>query len=402
MKKKNSKIKQPKSAKKYHGRKVKKAVKDAADTGIGAAEQNQQGPVIAQELLPPEPWSEAVDGGAVVQDVLSAVERHTVMSPAEQLAVALWVIYSYCYDLWHYSPFLGFQSPTMRCGKSTALGVVGALASKALSIAHVTAAALFRLIDEYTPSLLIDELDRIIHHNKDLHSVLNTAHKRDSAFVPRVVRGEVVRFNVYGPKAMASIGKLPGTVQDRAIAINLRRKRLDEHVELLPSDPVAAYADLRRKIARWVQDNRNAIAHQQPEIPAGLNDRAADNWRPLLAIARALSPYWYGVARRHAVEVSRAADIESVDPAEQLLRDIKRVFDAARNVKRLPVSRLHAALVKCESGIWADTRQPLSKARLARMLSPFSISSKVVRMGSQVQRVYELGDFADAFSRYCA
>ena len=403
-KQKQSKNKKSKPAKKIQSRKIKKTIKDAIDTGVVVADQEHQDTVISQELMPPEPWPEAVYGGAVMEQIMAVIQRHLIMKPAEQLAVALWVIYSYCYDLWHYSPFLGFQSPTMRCGKSTALGVVAALANKTLAIAHVTAAAIYRIIDEDSPTVLIDELDRIIHRNRDLHSVLNTAHKRDTAYVPRVVSGKVVRYNVYGPKAMASIGKLPDTVQDRAVVVNLRRKRPDEAVEALPRDPVAFYAELRSKIVRWVEDNRQMIADQKPEYPAGLNDRAADNWRPLLAIARELGPYWYRAARKYALEISRASDAESVDMAEQLLRDIKAVFDAVPNMKKMPVSRLHAALIKTESGIWAEARPPLTKARLARVLNPFGISSKVARLrqNKKVQRVYERSDFDDAFSRYCA
>jgi putative DNA primase/helicase len=356
-----------------------------------------------ETFIDPEPWPEPVDGNALIAEIINVIRRHTIMNVREQLAVALWVIYSYCHDLWRHSPFLGFQSPTMRCGKTTALGVVSALVPRPMAMANVTGAGLFRLIHDHAPTVMIDELDQAIHRNKDLRLVLNTAHNSLTAFVPRVLNGVAQRFRVFSPKVMACIGKLPDTLQDRSIVINLRRKRPDEVVELMPNDPVAVYVDVTRRISRWVKDNRPVMGTLQPTIPSGMSDRAADNWRPLLAIADVLGPQWASEARISALEISRAADIESVDPAEQLIRDIERVFNDSRGAKQLPVDRLHAALVAIDGGMWAEFErgQPLSKARLGRVLNPFGIRSAVVRLRGKVTRVYWRADFADTFGRYC-
>lgn len=355
------------------------------------------------EFIDPEPWPEPVGSDAIMMEIILLLQRYTVMDEKEQLAVTLWILNAHCHELARHSPFLAFQSPTMRCGKSTALNVVESLTPRPMAMSHVTGASLYRMIHDHAPTVLIDELDQVIHRNKDLRAVLNTAHNRQTAFVPRVVKGSVVRFRVFSPKAMACIGKLPDTLQDRSIIINLRRKRPDEVVEQLPIDSVAAHADVTRRIARWVMDNRHLIGSQRPILPTGLNDRAGDNWRPLLAIADVLGPKWAAMGRLSAMEVSRASDEESVDPAEQLIRDIGRVFNSTHGVKQLPVDRLHAALVEMDGSMWTefDRGQPLSKARLGRMLIPFGIRSAVVRLRGKVTRVYLRSAFEDAFSRYC-
>ncbi len=91
-------------------------------------------------------------------------------------------------------------------------------------------------------------------------------------------------FKTWAPLVIAKIGDLPDTLADRSIAILMRRKA--------PRDAVSASArtELRRdhsqrKIARYVKDNVESIRECEPSIPTSLNDRAADNWRPLLAIA---------------------------------------------------------------------------------------------------------------------
>jgi putative DNA primase/helicase len=368
------------------------ATEDAPETDTGS------------DLLPPEPWDRRVNGDAMISEIKGVIQRHTVMTDQEQLALALWIVNSHCHDLGRHSPFLAFQSPTMRCGKSTALTMTSALVPKPMAVAHVTGPSLYRMIHEHSPTVLVDELDQVIHHNKDLRAVLNTAHNKQTAFVPRVVQNAVVRFRVFSPKVLACIGKLPDTLQDRSIIINLRRKRPADVVEPLPAEPVTAYSDATRRIARWVMDHRHLIAKRLPKIPTGLNDRAGDNWRQLLAIAEVLGPRWAKAACVAAIEISRAADFESVDPAEQLIRDIDRIFRASHGAQQLPVDFLHAALVDLDGGMWAefDHNQSLTKARLGRMLIPFGVHSVVARVGAKVVRVYRRDSFADAFSRYCA
>lgn len=375
------------------------------DQGAKNGVEQQDGtaePETAPEFLPPEPWERPVNGDAMMAEIEVVINRHTVMTDDEQLALALWIVSAHGHDLGRHSPFLAFQSPTLRCGKSTTLMVTATMTPKPMAMAHVTGPSLYRLIHQYSPTVLIDELDQVIHRNKDLRAVLNTAHNKQTAFIPRVVKNQVVRFGVFSPKVMACIGKLPDTLQDRSIIINLRRKRADEVVEPLPAEPMAAYGDTTRRIARWVADHRPQIAKRRPAIPAGLNDRAGDNWRLMLAIAEVLGPRWAKAARSAAVELSRAADVESVDPAEQLIRDIERVFKAAHGAKQLPVDMLHAALVDLDGSMWAefDRGQPLTKARLGRMLIPFGVRSIVARVGGKVARVYQREAFADAFSRY--
>jgi hypothetical protein len=44
-------------------------------------------------------------------------------------------------------------------------------------------------------------------------------------------------------------------------------------------------------------DHVSALTAADPEVPESLNDRAADNWRPLLAIADTIGGPWPSEAR---------------------------------------------------------------------------------------------------------
>jgi hypothetical protein len=70
-----------------------------------------------------------------------------------------------------------------------------------------------------------------------------------------------------------------------------------------------------------------------PQMPARLRDRQADNWRPLIAIADAFGADWATRAREAAVIF--AGEHQDEDAAVVLLRDIRDIFDG-RGVNRLP------------------------------------------------------------------
>jgi putative DNA primase/helicase len=370
------------------------------DGGDEEVREDDESPGFAD----PEPWDEPVSSTELMLEVIGVIRKHTRMHDYEQLAVALWIIFTYVYHRFTHSPFLALQSPTMRCGKSIVLAVLAALVSRGMAMAFATGASIFRLIDEWRPTVLIDELDVVIKQNRDLRVVLNAAHNRNTASIPRVVRGRTVLFKVFGPKAMACIGALPSTLQDRSIVINMRRLLQGESVDPLPCDAVLAYGDVRRKIARWAADFGHRIAPQSTCMPAGLNSRAADNWRPLLAVADALAPEWGVMARESAIDLSRVADMESVDMNEQLIRDIHRIIVAKRWPKHIPVDELHRGLIKMDDGVWAEFERghPLTKHRMGRMLVPFGVRSFVERVKMRVVRVYRIANLKDAFARYCA
>jgi len=132
--------------------------------------------------------------------------------------------------------------------------------------------------------------------------------KPRSAKVPRCnpTTLEVEHFSTYAPKAIGMIGKLTGkysTLSDRSIILPMKRKGpRDRPVKRLRLDRLPGETDpIRGKIARWVQDNEAALRAADPETPAALGDREADNWRPLLAIADTAGGLWPKIARKAAI-----------------------------------------------------------------------------------------------------
>jgi hypothetical protein len=89
----------------------------------------------------------------------------------------------------------------------------------------------------------------------------------------------------------------------------------------------AAAIPLRRRWEAWAPKAAQELIGATPSLPSALDDRAADVWEGLLAIAELASPSWAERARRAAVALSGSREDE--DHAVQLLADIRDVMESA-------------------------------------------------------------------------
>ncbi|NDF00156.1 MAG: DUF3631 domain-containing protein, partial [Verrucomicrobia bacterium] len=336
--------------------------------------------------ITPEPWPEAVDGGQLLDELRATFSRYIVLPDHAAPTLALWIVHSYAYQLGRIAAYLALLSPEKRCGKSTGLSLVGALAHRALSASNVAPAAMFRVIERDGPTMLIDEVDTFVAKNEELRGILNAGFTRESAFVLRCVgeNHEPKTFNVFGPKLFAGIGKLPGTLADRTIVVPMRRKQ--------PGDTVERFRgfdgeELRRKCVRWVKDNEAHLTDTDSPTPDVLNDRAADLWRPLLAIADLAGGEWPTVARQAAVALS--ADKEDDSQTVKLLLACRAYF-TQHPVDRALSKDLLAFLNAQEEEPWTTFNhgEGLNARQLADRLKPYGITSRTMRDGVERAKGY--------------
>lgn len=351
-----------------------------------------------------DPWPEPVDGAQLVADLESIYRRYAVVPPHTPTALALWALFTHAIHVVNIAPILVLTSPEHRCGKSTVLALLSRLTHRPLSSANITAAALFRSIEAWSPTLLIDEADSFLKVNEEMRGVLNSGHTRESAFVIRTAGEdhEPRKFSTWGAKAIALIGKLPITLADRSIEVALKRKLSGEQVEKLRHAEPALILDLKRRCSRWVADHLNEIRAARPSMPEGLHDRAEDNWEPLLAIADLAGGDWPNLARMAAVALSGGDDTDGGSLRTQLLADIRGVV-MRRSADRISSEDLSAALVALEERPWSEYSRgkPLTKNRLSSLLKPFGVVSKTVDFpDGRSLKGYFLAQFADPFARY--
>jgi putative DNA primase/helicase len=319
-------------------------------------------------------------------------------------AAALWILHTYAIEVATCSPLLTWQSPTYRCGKTTALTVTHALASRAIMASNISPAAVYRFVDQHAPTLILDEADTFMRENEQLRGILNSGHTRAGAYVIRCdgAHFQPRRFSTWCPKSVAIIGKLSATLQDRSIVIPMRRKFPGDRVDALPEEPVSAFRALRQQCRRWVDDNPEALRKAVVPTIAVLNDRAADNWRALLQIAEIAGHGWSEKARAAAAALTSATE-DLMGVGLQLLADIRDCF--VRNGDRVRSRDLATYLATLEGRPWPDWSggRGISPNQIARLLADFGVEPRTIRFTPErkgTDKGYERTQFEDLFARY--
>ena len=365
-----------------------------------------------------EPCDEAVNGLELLDELERVLRRFVVLPQWGAEALALWVVHTYAFELGEVCAYVGIESPEKRCGKTTLLGVLSELVNRPVMASNISPPAFFRVIEEARPTLIIDEADTFLKGNDELRGILNSGYRRRAAYVLRVSgarsgpnaegggrmaeSGEkqagagLVRFSTWCPKVMAAIGELPETLADRCIIIRMERKTAGEQCE-----PLRGFegAPLRRKCARFVQDRGDEMAKARPAMPPGLNDRAADIWEPLLAVADLAGGKWPEKAR--AAAAGLAAQAQESNPIGTLLLHIMIVFAAAKAERRFS-REMVVELNRLGARAWSELGdgRSITEMWLARQLRPYGIRPKTVWIGEAHAKGYLKEDFGEAFRRY--
>ena len=349
-----------------------------------------------------KPWPEPVDAASWLNCVRAELCRYIVFPKHAAAAVALFSLYTHAVDAFSVSPRLAITSPEKRCAKTMILEMESHLVHRPLAAANITSAAIFRSIDKWGPTLLIDEADTFLRDSDEMRGVLNSGHYRATAYVIRTTGEdhEPRRFSTWGAVVIAMIGSLPGTLEDRSIVIPMRRRRADEHVERFRLDDGAGLSEFARGAARWAADHLDELRAADPDLPEGLHDRARDNWRPLVAIADLAGGAWPKLARDAAVALTPTEDTSR---GVQLLEDLRAIFTEQGDSDCIPSGDLVTALLALESRPWLECQRggrPLTALGLARRLNEFGIKPAQRRSGKTVVRGYRPEDLAEAFERY--
>lgn len=386
---------------------IRHAVKEAKSASLADLERltstANEAAVGTGELFPEVTlWPDPVDGADLLEGLAGAIRRHVVADPATIHAAALWAAFTWFVDVVNVAPIANITAPEKRCGKTVMLGVLARLACRPLAVSNIAPAALFRALELWTPTLLIDEVDAFLAAHEEARGILNAGFTRDTAFVIRCVGDDHLptRFNVWGAKALCGIGKIADTLADRSIPLRLRRKLPGERtVKIRHADP-AAFAELAGKLARFAIDNREAIRTARPAEVDGLNDRANDCWEPLLAVAELAGGNWPRLARIAAATL-HGLEEDTPSIGAELLASIREAFDN-RRADRLSTADLLEALAEDEEAPWAawNRGKPMTPHQLSKRLSEFGIKPTTQRIGFKTAKGYRREQFEEAFKRY--
>ncbi len=345
-------------------------------------------------------------GDALLHELRATLARYVVLpSPESYDAVTLWIAATFGQSAFEHAPRLAAISPQKRCGKSRLMDLVHGTCHNPLMTVNATPAAIFRSINGNTPTLLVDEADtifgskKVAENNEDLRGLLNAGHQRGRYSLRVVGVGEnatVGKFETFAMAMLASIGDLPDTIMDRAIVVRMRRRAPGERIAPFRTRRDGpALDDLRRRLGEWIGNHLEDLHHAEPAMP--VEDRAADTWEPLVAVADLAGGVWPARARTAAlVFVQQASEADNQQSAGmRLLADVRAIF-GEWTVSFLTSQDLVNALCKVEESPWRDDY--LTTTKLAQVLRDYGIKPR--RNAAGTARGYRLEDFTDAFARY--
>ncbi|MEV0424453.1 DUF3631 domain-containing protein [Streptosporangium canum] len=351
----------------------------------------------------PEPTSH---GAQLLDALLAALTRYVILpTPEAAHAVVLWIAATHAQPAWAHAPRLVIRAPEKRCGKSRLLDVVEACCHDPFITVNSSSAAVYRSISEDPPTMLVDEADTIFgpkaDGNEDLRGLLNAGHQRNRpAKRYDAALNRVESIPTFAMAALAGIGAMPDTIEDRAVVVRMRRRG--------PGESVAPYRHRRDRpalrqlaedLSAWLRADLPTLEQAEPAMP--VEDRAADTWEPLVAVADHAGGHWPERARAAVLALTAEADDNSQTSTRvRLLADCRTAFGAD---PVLPTATLLEKLKADPEAPWADYGPAgLTAMKLGVILREYEIRSANIRFpdGSQVKG-YQRADFLDAWARYC-
>ncbi|MDA9424032.1 hypothetical protein XH97_18170 [Bradyrhizobium sp. CCBAU 53380] len=354
-----------------------------------------------------EPSGEAVTTAEVLEDLIACINAHLKAKPHQVLSVALWVMFAWAHEIAHFSPYLLATAPDSECGKTTLMRIVGRLAPRPYLVGNASPASVYHIVDREHPTVVIDNIDRTFKAKPELTDLFLFGFTRGFP-VPRVVKHVVYRYEVFGPKACSLIGTdLPEALLSRCLIIDLWPMKPGESVDDLDDlelDPeqAAKFDMLRRKLARWANDNMAALKGAKPSIPVGFVNRSVDIWILQWAIADLAGDEW-GKLARDAAELLFATEIVEPSWMKRLLTELWAVF-VDENRPWITSGELVKRLTNDPASPWNNYRGGrVSQWHIPKLLRPLTIKSCLVgkaRVGGyRPQEFFEKEIFARFLGR---
>jgi hypothetical protein len=381
-----------------------------------------------RKVPPPNPTQPAPNGVAVLALTRDYLKKYVSYPNPQALdAHTLWCAHTHLLEAFDSSPHFAFLSPFPGSGKTRALEVTGPLVCRLVSTVNPSANYLFRKAGdpEGPPTVLFDEIDTFFgakaREHEEHRGFINASHRKGATYGRCRVVGNSVETEdspVYAAVMMAGLGWLPDTVLQRSAIIRMQKR--------LPSEKVAQFRvrtsvpegkAIGEQLAAWAMSVFDDAVAARPEMPEGVEDRAADVWEPLLVVADLAGGEWPTLAREAAVALVKVNLETPATLKLRLLQDLRQVFwENLRTVaetrpKGLITEMVLNALYQLEDSPWKTInkganggREPFSSVELRnRCVFDYGVEPTHLRPypGDDTQRRgYPLAPLADAWRRY--
>lgn len=208
--------------------------------------------ILSKTVLLPTGLEEFGSINELLSEVQSFIHRYLDVSELYEKIATYYVLLSYIYDKYNTLPYLRALGDT-GCGKSRFLDVIGTLCYKSSIVSGaLTIAAIFRLINKYHGTLVIDEADIT---NSDEYNeavkLLNCGFERNRPIIRSLKEqtDTLKIYDVYGPKVFATRRRFKDpALEARCLTEIMKETRRTDIPEVLTDEFYRQREKLRNKL----------------------------------------------------------------------------------------------------------------------------------------------------------
>jgi Protein of unknown function (DUF3631)/CHC2 zinc finger len=348
-------------------------------------------------------------GAGLLQRFEAQFNRYIIAPKGTGLTAGLYAMMTHCFEAFGWIGYLTFTSPLESCAKSISADTVGWASARPEILVSITQAALFRLITESKPTIVIDEAEILRGDDETavgLRAVLHAGCAPDDGIIRCAPNTHKLdRFSPWCPKVFCMIGEVPRVLRSRCIVIPMERKKPSEKTAPFIRRRVKAEQNqLGAEFAAWIDAHKAEIQRAYESLPdSSFESRARENFAPLEAILSVADPGRLPelATARTALsgETMISSDAEGI--YIRLLADIRELFtkECASEISSVKMCEGLAAFENSPWGTWARGK-PINPSNLSKLLGRFRIKpDRIGPKGSQ-SRGYTLSQFLNAFEAY--
>jgi hypothetical protein len=348
--------------------------------------------------------TQVIESPAHLLDECETYVRRFVVFPKDcyYKAVILWAAATHAHQQFSTFPRLAFLAPEPASGKTRALEITLQLCARPRMELDPTGPAVANVIALDHPTLGIDETDTIFGKSgsssakQQLRSILNSGYKAGATMTRKHGSG-YVSTPVFGPVAFAGMGNLPLTLMTRSVVVRMRPRKKEEYTEPYFSRVHAPLgAMLGDSLAQWAGTVAADLAGSWPELPDGIQDRAAECCEPLCAVADSAGGHWPQTGRAALREIFLdVSEHAGPTPSQHVLSDLIVVWPG--NEANASSRALSDALRALDGAPWASLWPPDAGPReLAALLSSHGVVPVKVKVAGRALQGYRRADIMTA------
>jgi hypothetical protein len=304
------------------------------------------------------------------------IDMPTEVASGAFMALACWAVLTYASPVFDAVPYLLLNGPA-GSGKSRLIDLLAEVVFRPLVTSNLSHAALFRSLDVYGGTALLDEAERLRESNAPdvqelLSSLLSGYRKGGTALRCEGDKSgafQLRHFSVFGPKAFACINEVPHTLASRCIPVQMQRSPAgsEKHRRRFASEK-ARFQAIRDALhcaalsfgAEWL-----AMPTRDDMCPE-MSGRDYELWQPIFAIAAWFEDH--GVTgllpelRRHAARCIVGSKESGISPEDEAI--LQAVAATIRTGRPKTAAELLAAVQSQEPALLRNWSAKRTASRL--------------------------------------